>query len=163
MKLTKEGYIDAPSFCEEHDYPQNAIYVKFAEKHPLIHKSSGRIYVDYNGIVKRHEFRKKVWLESHDAYWEFLEYFGSENKFATWLAKYSEFTRGSWVVFLATDLFAEANDDLFGYKVPKRLWFFWRATKMVLRYRDRRIKRIYDLHPALDMYDEIYKERGCKR
>jgi len=156
--ITNKGYIHVVDFCKEFNYPRNAIYIKFAEKHPLVHKNGNNIYVDYNGIIKRHEFRKKVWLQSHDAYFELMEHFGSENKFAIWLAKYSDFSKGSWVTFLAIDLFAEMNDDMFGYKIPKRLWFFWRATRIVLRYRNRRIKRIYKRLSNRDMYDEIYKK-----
>lgn len=156
--ITNKGYISTVQFCKEFNYHKNPIYVMLSKGHPLIHKKGKQVYVDVNGLMKRKEFRKKIWLEAHENFWEFVEYFGSENKLAVWLAKYSDYSVGSWVDFLARHLFMMAPDDLFGYKVPKRLWVFYRLTRLVLRYRDRRVKRIYKRLPNRDRYNELYKQ-----
>ena len=163
MKLTKEGYIDAPSFCDEFQYHRNAVYQMYAKKHPLIHKRGKQIYVDYNGLMKRKEFQKRIWLRAHDNYYDLMEHFKAENRLAKWLSQWSDVKQDSWVDFLARHLFMMPTEDLFGYRVSVRLWGFYRMTNRLLKSRDRRIKFIRRLHPDLDNYGEIYKQRGCSR
>ena len=161
--IYNEGLIPVPTFAEIHNLSRNAIHVSHKNGCEFVVKRGKNAYVDTTKLYKRKEFRQKIWLAAHDNYYAMMEYFGSENKFALWLAKYSDVPHGSWVDFLTKYLFMLPSDAPFSYKVPNRMWFFFRATRMVLRYRDRREQRIYERLPNRDMYEEIYKERGCKR
>ena len=163
MTFTKEGYIYAPSFCNEFHYNRNAVYQMYAKKHPLIHKRGKQIYVDYNGLMKRKEFHKRIWLKAHDNYYDLMEHFKIETRLAKWLSQWSDFSQASWVDFLARHLFMLPTEDLFGYKVSARLWRFYRMSNRLLKSRDRREKFILKLHPNLDRYTEICKERGVCR
>jgi len=161
--IHKEGLIPVPLFVKEHGLTRNNMYILHSQGCPFVVKDGKNVYVDTTKLYLRKEFRHKIWLKSHDNYYDMIEYFGSENKFAIWLAKYSDISKDSWVDFLSRRLFMLPTDEILSYKVPARLWFFFRATRMVLRYRDKRIERIYKRLPHRDMYDEIYKMRGCKR
>ena len=161
--IHKEGLVPVPEFCREHNLTRNNIYILHSEGCSFIVKDGPNLYVDTTALYLRKEFRHKIWLQAHDNYYDLMEYFKSENQMAIWLAKYSDINQDSWVDFLARYLFMIPTEGPLKYKVPDRLWFFFRATRMVLRYRDRRIERIYRRLPNRDMYDEIYKQRGCKR
>lgn len=161
--IHKEGLIPVPLFVKEHGLTRNNMYILHNNGCPFVVKDRKNVYVDTTKLYLRKEFRHKIWLAAHENYYELVEYFNSENEFAKWLAKYSSVPHGSWVDFLARRLFMLPSEEPLSYKVTQRLWFFFRATRMVLRYRDRREKKIYERLPNRDMYDDIYKERGCKR
>ena len=161
--IHKEGLVPVPEFAKEHGLSRNNLYILHSTGNQFLVKDGKQLYVDTTKLYLRKEFRHKVWLETHELYYIFLEAFGSEYKLAQWLSKYIGGSKDTWTNFMNQHLFCLPPDDALKYKVPKRMWKMYRALRAVLRLNGRRIESIYKRLPNRDLYEKICKERGCER
>jgi len=136
----KHNWLDIESFCEIHNYTPNNIHCKrFNGSDTFIKVDGNRTYIDELSLIRRKQFQKKIWLDSHDYYYEFMEYFPSESAFARFLGKYYPLGNNNWNEFLSKQLFSLPTDRLFEYRVPDRLWAFYR----ICRFTTRKIERLW--------------------
>lgn len=161
--VTSKGYVSLDSFVDRYGVNRNHLYVLSHDWHPMFHRVNGKLYIDERALEIRKRFRQRLWLAAHEYYFDIAEYFGNDNKFAIFLAKFTPQKKEAWVDFLRNGLFALPNENIFSYKVKGRLWVFFNICRVIIRRRNRRIRAIYKRHPNLDRYDEIYEERGCAR
>ena len=161
--ITNKGYVSLDSFVDRYGVNKNHLFVLANTRNPMFKRVNGKWYIDEKALVKRKEFRKRLWLAAHEYYFDIAAYFGNDNRFAIFLAKFTPQKKEAWVDFLRNGLFALPNENIFSYKVKGRLWLFFNICRLIIRRRDRRIKAIYERLPNMDRYDEIYKERGCVR
>ena len=160
MAIHKEGLVPVPEFSKEHNVSTNNIYVLKKSGSPLIVKIGSNLYVDTDKLYLRKEFRHKIWLKSHEYYYDMMEYFKTETRFAKWIYKYyPDIPYKSWVEFLHFQLFVMPQESIFSVRVPTRMWVFFRLCRVVIRARDRREKRVYKRLPNRDSYEDIYKSR----
>jgi hypothetical protein len=155
-------------FAEVYEYGNAQIYVELANGHQFVHRTDDGIFVDDKALIRRREFHKRVWLEAHDNYYKITEYI-NENRLGKLLRRHLGGCKSSWGVFMNMPLFSPAFQDtgLLSYKVPEKLWSFWRFTTVLIRALERkelqREQAIYARLPNRDRYEEICKERGCTR
>ena len=97
--------------------------------------SSNHYYIDLRRLDKRHEFRKRIWLEACDNYYEIAEHI-NDSKFSRLLAKYTDTTRVSWYDFLQVGLFSysQLDTESLSYEINNRLWKFYRLTRKIIRW-----------------------------
>ena len=161
--ITNKGYVSIDIFVDRYEVNKNHLFVLASTGNTMFKRVNGKWYIDEKSLVRRKEFRKRLWLAAHEYYFDIAAYFGNDSKFAKMLEKYTGKSKEGWIDFLRHGLFAIPNDDMFRYKVKNRLWVFFFITRAIIRIRDRRIKAIYERLPNRDRYDEIYIERGCVR
>ena len=142
--MPKRNFIPVEHFCEKYDTPIANVYThRFQHKPKGVFKKGrykGDMYIDEYHFIHRKEFQRKVWLRSHDNYYEIAEHI-SDKHLAYILARYTGRSQASWVTFLSQELFSLAplEGTIFNYKIKEKLWEFWRVTTLLLR----RIKRLW--------------------
>jgi len=143
------------NFAYKYGVTTDNVYMQIHNKNPFIKKIEGIYIIDEKAIERRKKFQKKIWLQSHEYYYELIEYFGNDNRFGAFLEKYTDYTRQGWGDFLRSRLFALLPESIFMYKINKRLWEFFWIARAIIRRRDMRIKSIYKRLPNLDNYDQL--------
>jgi len=125
---------DVDTFVYKYNTSRDSIYVAFYNGHKYISKRRNRVYIDDKALIRRREFRKRLWNESHDMLYMMIN---TIPKFT--LAKMLEerygSTRASWMTFLSNGLFSPAWMDrsILMYKIPKRSWQFYKFAKQMTR------------------------------
>ena len=71
--------------------------------------------VDYKFVERRVEFRRKMWLQAHEIYYELMDIFPSQTELARVLSKLDcgHSNPDSWNTFLSNNLFARIDNDNF--------------------------------------------------
>jgi len=129
-------WIKVVDFAEKHNFNVNIIYVdKHKGKIPesAFLKSKDSFFIDESFFTKRLDFRKRLWLEAHDAY-----YFLTKHKSLTDIAKIlnridPSFTYMSWVTYMSGTLFASLPSSITIFKTTELLYKFYRYTRWIIR------------------------------
>jgi hypothetical protein len=116
-------------------------------------KANRVAYIDHTYLVRRKEFEKKIWLESHDHfYW--LNRTLSIALIAEMLAMVTDRSKETWTSFMSGTLFRLPSDSILSSRIYAMAWEFYRITRAIIN----RIFRILkvpkdkrDLNIALDM------------
>jgi len=121
---------------------KNAIYVQSTHKHKYLYRIDGSLYVNERALLNRRAFYAKIWNLSHTNYYRFILEGIKESKVAELLAKYTEYSKNSWIMFMQSDLFSMAFRDksLLSYKITTKLWIFYRITTLFIRVTERKLK-----------------------
>lgn len=161
--------LNARDMQEIHGVSVNHLYVLLNNNNQFVHKVGGKIYVDDKQLLRRRRFLKKIWLMCHEYYYSITEH-QNEYRLAKKLEEATGTKQQTWAVFMCTTLFSLSiveDGSIFKYKVPVNMWKFFRVTRFMIRkitrLENKRADGIYKRLPNRDRYDEIYKERGCKR
>jgi len=115
----------------------NNIYVSLYNKNPFLHKVDNKVLVDMDRLVKRRKFYDMIWHEAQDNYYKLTESM-IDRQIAKMMAELDDrYSIESWNDFICRSLFSQAYQDssLLKYKTTKRLWSFWRLTRMAIRIR----------------------------
>ena len=123
--------ISTTLFCEKHNITKENLYSTCRH---LYVKIDNKNYIDEDFFIKRQEFRKKVWLQSHDYYY-MLSYFLRDYTMAKILSRYTGIKQTSWSSFLNKDLFSLAwlDGSILNYKIPMKQWAFFRVTSFLVK------------------------------
>jgi len=93
----------------------------------------GQRLINEEFFIRRREFKKKVWLESHDMYY-FLTKHNTRLDLARLLHKVDvSITVETWNSFLAVTLFLLQRDDVMSYNVNGLMWKFYRYARWLIR------------------------------
>ena len=126
----------------------------------------GERLIDEEPIRRRLDFVKKVWLESHDNYYEIAEHI-SDYVFSKLLCRFLGGSVDIWRTFLQSGLFSirSGNPFVVSPTVNNKLWKFWRFSTFLIkklnRMQTQKEEAIYKRLPSRDNFPKIYKERGC--
>lgn len=138
-----QEFLEIHEFCEKYDVNYNSaksIICKYPDS--PISKARVKIgkmfFIREEYIIKRFEFRKKIWLESHSFYYILNEKM-NDNKFAIMLSENLYGTKQDWLQFIRDRLFSTSNvNKVINPTINKRLWDFYRFTRRLIRVADRR-------------------------
>jgi len=133
--LVQQGWVKAKDFVEMYNLSNDAVYAcSNTTKTEHIKKFSGTVYVNHSALKRRREFHHRVWLEATDNYYLLIDG-ASQFKLARVLSKYLGGTPSSWTVWIDAVLFSTAYMDrtLLQYKIPEKLWEFWRFTRWIIK------------------------------
>lgn len=120
-------------------------------------------HIDEEYLLKRYKLRRRIWLESHELYYLFMEH-TTESNLANILARVYGNKQQDWLQFFQYRLFSLAGvDRVINPTINEFLWNFYRFSKHFIAKADRRYDskaiRIYKRLPHRDRYSEIYKQR----
>jgi len=126
--------LSAAVFSEKYKLSKNIVHLAYYEKNPQIKKIDGKLYVDEKALLRRVEFRKRIWNKAHDNYYAITEYV-SESQLYNFLSRMFGDSKRGWIQFLAYDLFSMANIEksILSYKINNKLWMFYRFTTALIR------------------------------
>lgn len=147
----------ASDFFEKYEMKNvNMISFHYKKKHKYVHKIESRLFIDENALLAWREFNKKVWLRSHELYFEINARL-NDSELAAALGYRTKRKKTTWRDFLEYRLFSTAQFErsLFVYEPPEMFKEFFREAA--------RIAAIYRRHPNRDKYEDIRKERGVFR
>lgn len=129
--------ISVEDFGEKYEQDPNYIYVMryngVIPDEVLVKKSSRRSLVDESYFVRRKEFKKRIWNESHDNFYFLTKHLASF-QLALLLHKVDPLvSRDTWNSFISVTLFSFGNDSIFSYKPSMLQWKFWRYSRWLIR------------------------------
>ena len=122
------------TFTYKYETSKDSIYVAFYKGHKYISKKRGRIYIDDKALIRRRDFRKRIWNESHDMLYEMTNTI-QRYTIADMLSKKYGRSRQSWMTFLSSGLFSAAwiDQSILKYKIPMMSWQFYKFAKQMTR------------------------------
>ena len=138
-----QEFLEIHEFCYKYEISYNSIKSTICQypDSPLAKsrvKINKRFYIKEEYLIKRFEFRKKIWLESHSLYYAVNERI-NDHKFAIMLSENLYGTKQDWLQFLRDRLFHTANvNKITNPTINKKLWDFYRFTRSLIRIADRR-------------------------
>jgi len=89
--------------------------------------------IDVNFFLKRQDFVRKVWLNSHDNYY-FLTRYISTNELCFLLNKIDgSISKGVWNSFIHNNLFLNGGQGLSDYRIKRIRWAFYRYSRWLIR------------------------------
>lgn len=140
-----------------HQYPDSPI------AKAMVNLGRDERYINETYLLRRYEFRRKIWLESHELYYVFMEH-TKESKLSTMLAKVYGNKQQDWLQFFQYRLFSLARiDSVLNPTINDFLWKFYRFAKHFIAKADRRYDAkafiVYNRLPNRDNYSKIYKQR----
>lgn len=124
-------------FAYRYEVSVSNVYVKKSEgliaPYAFSKNSGGSVYVNEDFFLRRKEFKKKVWLQSHDMYY-FLTKHLSDTAVSKLLNKIdNSISYESWNTFLATALFSNSITSILSYQVNDLAWKFYRYARWLIR------------------------------
>jgi len=126
----------AKEFSELYDVSIKTIHTHNFTNNPHIVKKGSRLYVDDKALLRRQEFRRKVYNETIKRYYELLDSGYNEYFIAIMLSKRYGYTPLNWVGVMNKTLFFDLDQhSLLVYKIPMRVWKmfkFFRHHKRVI-------------------------------
>ena len=140
-------------FCIRYGMTEDALYMRVRNGEKLLFKIDGVWYADDKAMERRLRFKKKIWLKSHDYYYDLITYFKNDNRYAAYLAEKTGYATGSWGDFIRSVLFCVQSDSVLSYKITDRLWLFYRLSRELVRKRNRNLPE--GVSVSLDNYDEL--------
>ena len=149
--LVQQGWIKAKDFTNMYNLSESIVCVcSSTTKTKHIKKVGNILYINHSVLKMRREFHHRVWLEATDNYYLLIDG-ASQFKLARVLSKYLGGTSASWTVWMDNVLFSTAYMDrsLLHYKIPEKLWEFWRFTRWMIKIIK---KKILITHTSLCLY-----------
>ena len=137
LVLLVNKWIKAIDFAEKHGFSVAIIYTdkhngKIPESAFSIN-NDGHYLIDENFFIRRLDFRRRLWLESHDNFY-FLTKYISPWELAKILNRVDpSYSVDSWNVFMASRLFATLPTSVTIFKTPTSLYNFYRYTRWIIR------------------------------
>ena len=131
-------------FCVKYDITESNIAVTIS-KYPdssiskaMINRGRGRKCIDEKYLTRRYEFRRRIWLKSHELYYLFMEHI-SERKLSIYLAKVYENKIQDWIQFFQQRLFSLSSvESMLNTNINIFLWKFYRFATHFIAIADRR-------------------------
>ena len=135
--------LSAVAFSEKYKMSVNMVHMAYYYNNPQIKRIDGKLYVDEKALLRRVEFRKRIWNKAHDNYYAITEYI-SDSQLYNFLSRMFGDSKRGWIQFLAYDLFSMANIEksILSYKINNKLWVFYRFTTALIRMVLRREKLV---------------------
>ena len=137
-----QNWVSVVEFCREYDIDDYSFRVLLGKDKKLtfgkyVKQLNGKNYINLKPLIRRQEFRKRIWLTNHDNYFILTENM-RDYDLALILARYTGKTRANWAQFLSYRLFSLAfiEKSILDYKVPDNMWEFYRATTLIIRRKD---------------------------
>jgi len=126
--------LSAVACCEKYKLNKNTVHIAYYNKNSQIKRIDGKLYVDEKALLRRVEFRKRIWNKAHDNYYAITEYI-SDSQLYNFLSRMFGASKSAWIQFLAYDLFSMANIEksILSYKINNKLWMFYRFTTALIR------------------------------
>jgi hypothetical protein len=128
-------FISSRVFCERHrDTSPGTIQIASFNNSPHVFKFRNKLYVNEEALIRQKKFYEKIWLQSHENYYEITEYI-SDYKLAQLLCHFFNDDMTKWTTFLNQNLFSYAWSDksLFATKMSDNLWAFFRFSTFLIR------------------------------
>lgn len=152
--------IAVEAFCKNHSISVNNIYVARnigqLPKSIFNEESKKRMLIDEGYLLRRKEFIKKVWNESHNNYFLLIKHI-PQGEIARLLSVATSKTKESWSVFISNHLFNSISDEILRLKVPQMLWLWWRFTNWIIKYLFRKIKIHRKIRDKDKVIDYMYR------
>lgn len=139
----KQEHVTMKNFCRMFDLNVETIEVaKCVGRLPAEMFSTDRhiTLVDYKYAERRLEFRRKMWLQAHDLYYELMEIFESQLELSRVLSRLdcNNATSLTWNTWLSSSLFARIDDTGFILTPRAKDYKFVRFARWLLAL-DRKI------------------------
>jgi hypothetical protein len=137
LVLLVSKFISVIDFIEKYDLNISSIYVQKGKKiipESVFKKISERkLLVDESFFTRRLDFRRRLWLESHNNYF-FLTKHITAWKLAKILNRVdSSLSVDSWNVFMSSRLFATLPTSITSFRTTEVLYKFYRYTRWIIR------------------------------
>jgi len=137
LVLLVSSFLSVEDFAEKYEIKPTSVYVfRLNNDVPdgvFVKESRYGLMVDENYFIKRDEFRKSVWLASHDMFHYFTEHI-AESDLAYLLNKVDESVSiNTWVSFLSTNLFRMDDSSILSFKISDNGWKFFRYVRWLIR------------------------------
>jgi len=131
--MGKKSYINKREFCRLNDIEPTTLNYRLCVDTDLDEMNTNKTMIDEMFFIRRVAFRKKVWLLSHDMYFELSEH-KADVDIAKILARYTDRSIGTWSMFLSTKLFSNDMDkSILDYKINSMNWEFFRIARALTR------------------------------
>ena len=127
-------------FCETYGVSYHTLMRRLLDKQFKTLVVKDRL-ITAKPLIRRQEFRKKVWLRSHDYYYKLSETL-NDSMIAEILMEYAGGSKQGWVVFMSDGLFSLAVDDMsiLDYKISNNMWKFFRFSKVLSKLTPKQLK-----------------------
>lgn len=132
-------FIPMREFCERFDIKVETMTVAKSEgRFPpeMFKKDRKSVLVDYKFVERRLAFRKKMWLEAHDLYFELMEVLPTQSALAKLLSKLEDPACDSssvWNSWLSSSLFSLVeNNKSFVLEARTKDYKFVRFSRWLL-------------------------------
>jgi len=113
-----KSIISVKEFCEKYGVTNNRIYV-FLSKNPKykvteIDNFTGRkiVKIDEKHLLDLQEKKIRLWHYCTNVYYELIDKYGNDNNLSEELAKFGDFKKNDWYIFLRDGLFTLPGDDI---------------------------------------------------
>jgi len=125
------------TFSKKYDVSIANVYVQKAEGKiaPSVFTmhNKGCMFINEDYFLRREEFKKKVWLESHDMYY-FLTLHSRDADLVRWLCKIDDTVEfHTWQMFISRNLFMPSYSSILSCRVEGLAWKFYRFARWLIR------------------------------
>jgi len=155
--------LSSDEFCELFNISKQQIDVTKHNGCKFITTINHKTFVDEKALIRRKEFKKKIWLQNHENFYELIENGITENKLSEILAKFSPNAYLTWTTFFSSRglLFSLSGMDssVLSNKISSMHWNFFRLSTFIIRRLKRletnRQQKIYARLPNRDRYAQM--------
>jgi hypothetical protein len=132
IKHCGKELLSASAFADKYNITSVTTYVR-AKEHPYIYKIDKGVYIDEQALLQARELKWKVWLESHENYFQITEYI-SARQLGKLLSKYTGKPLHYWEVYMSVDLWSIGwqESSILNYRISEKLFMFHKLTNYII-------------------------------
>ncbi len=129
------SFIKIATFADKYDLTIDNVYVQKSKVSPLAFRKSARdrTQVDETHFLRRKNFKKKVWLESHDMYYFLARHLTDVDISRLLVSVDPSVNVTTWNIFLNRTLFMTDESSIMHMKVYGLSWKFYRYARWLVR------------------------------
>jgi hypothetical protein len=138
--MKHQVFISSSNFIAKYELHKNSInvYKSIGNINPRAFKKIEKEnFVDEKYFLRRVEFKKKVWLQSHDFYFWLSKHFIDNHiarLFAIMDGDDSDRAVNVWNMFLYKTLFYRVEGSILSYYISPTFWKFWRYARWIFNH-----------------------------